>query len=171
MVRTALFSALFVATIACQGQGGSQSMVIGGMQSQNAVQGRMSAEMPIVGSVEGQLTNGFTYEHGGRMGYEFHRATSDGWAMVGGMLDVDGLPNGETVELSPEETGTFGCSGPQEWMADFDEPAEKVFVTKEERLIDGEIDVELTITATFGPNGELTVVVVPPANGGRNNEG
>lgn len=172
MLRTTLFSILLVSTFACRGESDSFDLD----EAYGAgVQGRMVADMPVTGELEGRLSMGYFYEiDRSLMGYELHSVQDNGWVMVGGMIDTSTLRTGETMQLDPYETGTYGCSGPSEYEAEFDEEAEAVYVTKEETIVDGEVVAELTITATFGSgggDGEVTVVVVPPADGGNTNDG
>ncbi|MEZ4317649.1 MAG: hypothetical protein R3F61_09090 [Myxococcota bacterium] len=131
---------------------------------QSDVQGRMSGQMPVKGEFSDDLSSGTIYRGPGYLEFDFHVLAEDGWVMLGGSFDPAIISEGETVVLDPDEHGIYGCSGPGEWEAEFDEGAEEVTVSKEVVEIDGIEMIEVTMVATFTGAGEVTAVVVRPTN-------
>ncbi len=102
---------------------------------------------------------------------ELHVDGPYGWAMLGlnlqGELGQGNLAPGSTVtltnfnsDISPGDDGetvegeVIGCSGPDTWNAETDEPAEEATISISENPDTG--DIEVNIVADFGDNGTVT---------------
>ncbi|MEZ4316426.1 MAG: hypothetical protein R3F61_02930 [Myxococcota bacterium] len=129
--------------------------------------GQMRGQTPPTGAFDRDITSGTITRSTGWTDFEVN-ATGGDWAMLAGGFETDRLVDGRTITLDPSEHWIYGCSGPSEWNAEFDEPADTVQVRRDRIEIAGEPLIELTITATFGPGSEIVTVVShgdPDGNG------
>ncbi len=125
------------------------------MQEGN-VTGRLAGDMPQVGTFDEPNGYGFYFKDAGFFQFELNAEGDYGWAMVAvyGMVDEDG-------EVILDETSVIGCTGPDTWVADFDEPATDAEIVLETVEIDGITVDRITIDAEWD-NGLATAVAEIP---------
>lgn len=136
---------------------------------------RISGDMGFVRDFDEAVYMRSVWSDGYGTHIEAHVQGPGGWAMIATYLDgplgVAPLVPGNTVFLSGVgqdagddgvEGDTIGCSGPDEWQFDFDEPSEGTEIALS---LHPSGDWQLDITADFGRDGVVqgTVVVPPPA--------
>jgi len=149
---------LVVAAILIDGNSTDPVMVDGWESNTTGV---MRGVMPEAGQFDRELKSASVWRWEDSVDFDFQ--SEDGtWAMLGGGYETQGLEPGESIVLEPDQHWVFGCSGPQEYNAVFDQTADEVEISKELVEIDGQMVVEIRITASFGEAGEVTAVVVEP---------
>jgi len=134
----------------------------GYMAEQSNVTGRMMGDLPLVQPFDREVDRAALYRFGSDVEIELHLIGED-WAMLGGGFDSSELIDGEPRVLQSGEQWVYGCAGPGEYQAEFDRPADTVEVVRDTVVVNGEPMIELTVTASFGDEGEVTAVVVTPA--------
>ncbi|MCB9676426.1 MAG: hypothetical protein H6737_14990 [Alphaproteobacteria bacterium] len=128
--------------------------------AESNAEGTMRGDIPEGGTFDRQLTRATIWNYDQGLDFDLH-TTAETWVMLTGGFSAD-LEDGETVVLGPDEHWIIGCSGPSEYDAMYDQPAEEVEITRELVEIEGETMIQLTIEASFGPDGTVTAVVVQP---------
>jgi hypothetical protein len=136
--------------------------------------GFLRGDFATVQGFDDSLAMGSTQIGPGWSYMELHVDGPYGWAMLGvnvqGELGQGDLAPGNTVtilgynaDINPgaeAEEGTevdgevIGCSGPDTWNAETDEPAEEATITISENPDTG--DLEVTVVADFGDHGTVT---------------
>ncbi|MCA9299144.1 MAG: hypothetical protein H6737_21300 [Alphaproteobacteria bacterium] len=168
MTRTLALSSTLLLLAAC---GGRDPIMVDGFAGDSNVQGRMAGAMPVTGDFDHDLRSGYVWKGPGYVEVDLHVLGSEGWVMLGGGFDPAVMSDdGETVTLDPDEHWIFGCSGPDEWNAEYDQPAEEVQVSKEIIDIDGQEMLQVVITAEFSDDNVVSATVVRPTNNGGDGE-
>lgn len=130
-----------------------------GVYGQEAnVQGRLAGTMPEVGTFEEEAGTGYAYRDDYWMNLELHANGDYGWAMVQVYAQID--ENGDVV-VEPESV--IGCTGPEEYWADFDEPATDAQITIDTVMVDGELVEVIEIEAEWEDGNTIVAVAeLPP---------
>lgn len=144
-----------------------------GMNDSN-ITGFMRGDHATIRNVDDSLSEGYAQIDRTWSYVELHATGDYGWAMLGlnleGELGRGALAPGSTVYLSgfgidnggdnadndgeQVDGDVIGCSGPDVWDTETDEPAEGAVLTITENPETG--DLEITIEADFGDNGVMT---------------
>lgn len=121
------------------------------------VTGRMAGEMPEVGDFESNEVFGSNYSSSDWLSMDMHAVGDHGWAMLIVSAQID-----ENGEVRVEEGSVVGCSGPDEGIADFDEPATDMDIDVDTITIDGEDIMQVEVIAEFDSTGVVTAVAQVP---------
>lgn len=125
------------------------------------ITGRMRGDLGAVDGIDGAFRDSSMWWYGDSASIDLHTLDGD-WAMLNGGFDASSLSEGETVALEPEEHWIIGCSGPEQWVADYDDSAEEVSVFTEIVEVDGVEMRYLEITAIFADGSEVSAQVTQP---------
>ncbi|MCB9673215.1 MAG: hypothetical protein H6734_27375 [Alphaproteobacteria bacterium] len=127
------------------------------MQQSN-LSGRIVGDMPEVGAFSDDGGYGYAYQDAYYFQMDLHVKGDYGWAMVGVYAMID--DNGEVVM---EDGNVIGCTGPGEYEANFDEPAEQADVQIETFELDGVEMQRVTVDATWRGGATASAVAEFPA--------